>query len=495
MGLLHYQSGLTIPAEFDAIIPYNDDLFRFNMGAKVNANGFITGGKWGIMNRKTRQLVLDPDYDFIGDMNPATGVYAVYKGGQYLYNGYVSMPDKNSKGLWALVNAMKQPLTGSQYHSIRSNWPGGFVLRDAKTKLMGMTDMTGKRLLDCVYDTIYNFHSSDSLALARRNGKYGFLHSSGAEAVPFVYEKIADTDFGKDFVVGFREGNSYIVDRKGKELQDPPRYMEDQFGTKLQAANNSKERGLALVDYENALKGAGYSNGHTAYLLGQKLAQVIDIDFYGVFEYLMKAKNISSYRGATSILTMEQRSAIKSLAQYVVDDFVARDKGQSAPAWPNGVPKAGYGWGKTVSSDRVVVTTPAYTAPPKPALTKAELNEMFLGKWYILSVYGYSMRGRVTRIDNEYSILVYFTQNLANSNQDWAFFSADQLKNERQLKYSYVVCAACNGTGMVSSTFRHTNDYSYTLGQKHIYTATSSSSCRSCCGGLRPVDPNAKCEW
>lgn len=495
-GLLHYQSGLVIPAEFDAIIPYNDDLFYFNMDAKVNANGFMSGGKWGIMNRKTKALVLDPDYDFIGPGNSSSGVYAVYKGGNYLYDGYLSMPDKNSKGRWGLVNTNKQNLTGFTFHSIRIDWNAGFLLRDATTGKMSLCDLRGKKITEPIYDTIQSFSSRDSLALARKQGKYGFLHSSGKESIPFIYDRIEDENFDKDFIIAQREGNAFVVDMNGKEMQDPPKNMEDRFQEKIRAANNSKERGLVLADHENGLKAAGYSNGHTGYLMGKKMVQVADIDFYGIFEYVMKSKSTLSFRGATSILSADQRKAIKSLAQYTVDEFVARDKGQTAPAWPSGVPKPGYGWGKTVSSDRYVApTNPAPAAVQQPRYSKAELKEKYQGKWFLIYVYGNRMLGRVARIDNEYSVLVYFKSIIPGTNQDWLFYSPADLETFKQLKNTYTTCNYCDGSGVVSNTYKHTNDYTYTLGQKHIYTTTTQSYCRQCCNGLIPVEPGAKCEW
>lgn len=507
-GLLHYAAGLVIPAEFDAIIPYNDELFLFNGEATVDANGFMTGGVWGIMDRKKRQLVLDPNYDFIGDLNPQTGVFAVYKGGRYMYNGYVSMPEKGSKGKWALVNGKGMPFTSFSFHSIRSVNYAGFLVQDEVTRLFGIYSRTGQKTSDCIYDTVYQFHWRDSIACARKNGKWGFVRYDGRELIPFVYDQLADTDFEKTFIVATRGGTTYVVDKKGKEMLDPPASIDQQFSNALRAANNSNERGAALIAYDNALKTAGYSEGHCSYLVGQKMLQVVDIDFHGVLEYFMKQKgNVSLFMGALSILKPEHRAAIKAITQYIVDKYTAEQNGTAAPSWPSGVPRPGYGWGKTVSSDRVVASNPApvTTTPVKPAKTRKELEEEFLGKRYLVSVpitdgplYGPRSKNMLAipkRVDNENNILVYFEYNLPGSNQDWTFYTADQLRSMRTPKCQYVTCSYCGGSGMQTSTFKHTNDYSYTLGQKHIYTATTTSYCNKCCGGKVPVKPCVDCEW
>lgn len=502
-GLLHYTSGLVIPAEFDAIIPFNDDLFLFNGGCTVDANGFMTGGVWGIMDRKKRQLVLDPNYDFIGAMDVQNGVYAVYKGGKYLYNGFVSMPDKNSKGKWALVNGKGMPFTSYAFHAINSVNYAGFLVQDAATRLFGIYSRTGQKTTDCIYDTIYQFHWKDSIAAARKKGKWGFIRYDGREIIPFTYEQIADTDFDKTFIIATRGGTTYVVDKQGREMLDPPVSIDQQFSNALRAANNSKERGAALIAYDDALKAAGYSAGHCSYLVGQKMQQVVDIDFHGVFEYFMKQKvPANGFVGALSILKAEHRSAIKAIAQYIIDEYLAREKGLAPPAWPAGVPKAGYGWGKTVSSDRVV---PVTTAPAKPAKTKKELEEEFLGKRYLVDVaitdgplYGPRSKAMLAfpkRVDSENNILVYFQYNLPGSNQNWAFYTADELRQLRTPKCNYVPCSYCGGSGVQTSKYRHTNDYSYTLGQKHIYTTTTTSDCNKCCGGKVVVKPCVECEW
>ena len=48
-------------------------------------------------------------------------------------------------------------------------------------------------------------------------------------------------------------------------------------------------------------------------------------------------------------------------------------------------------------------------------------------------------------------------------------------------------CKACNGNGVVKSSFSHTNDYQYTLGKKITYTSTTISNCMKC-GGSGYID-------
>ena len=79
---------------------------------------------------------------------------------------------------------------------------------------------------------------------------------------------------------------------------------------------------------------------------------------------------------ASEVLTTPQRSAIKLLAQYTVDSYVAREKNSTTPAYPTGVPLPGYGWGKTVSSNKAIIPPTVYTAPVADELTTLKSNAM-----------------------------------------------------------------------------------------------------------------------
>ena len=58
----------------------------------------------------------------------------------------------------------------------------------------------------------------------------------------------------------------------------------------------------------------------------------------------------------------------------------------------------------------------------------------------------------------------------------------------RPARLNVTQCKACNGNGVVKSTFSHTNDYQYTLGKKITYTSTTISNCMKC-GGSGYYDP------
>lgn len=75
----------------------------------------------------------------------------------------------------------------------------------------------------------------------------------------------------------------------------------------------------------------------------------------------------------------------------------------------------------------------------------------------------------------------------------------DNKNGFQEARKKYSQCRECNGKGTVlaTSTFKHTNDYEYTLGKKITYTATTTSSvdCGKCYGaGFCPAD-GSQPEW
>ena len=180
-----------------------------------------------------------------------------------------------------------------------------------------------------------------------------------------------------------------------------PEPHESNYQKALAAAGNSKERGKAINQYVDGLHTTSLTDDEKIYLLGEKFKQLVEIDYFGFFESVMNYKNANNnaviYKKAWEKLTPEQIKCVAVAAQYRVDEFSASQNNTPKPAWPAGLPKPGYGWGKTVSSDKPAtavstVNKPVETYPPatKPSpvdeLTqlKDAMNTL-KGKWVYLS--------------------------------------------------------------------------------------------------------------
>lgn len=212
---------------------------------------------------------------------------------------------------------------------------------------------------------------------------------NGVEVHKAAYEVFNTSHSG----VGFQLNNKKLVDidylkiAQGavSTLTISPEPYESDYQKKLTNANDSKARANAMIDYYVALKPLNYTTAQLETLLGQKFVQMMDIDYHGYMEMLMSKRlspdDIKLCMKASEVLTKEQRSAIKLIAQHTVDEFVATQNNKPQPAYPIGVPKPGYGWGKTVSSNKAInnYTPPVATAPPvKDALADLKAMAQYL---------------------------------------------------------------------------------------------------------------------
>lgn len=78
--------------------------------------------------------------------------------------------------------------------------------------LMALFNYSMRPLTDFVYDWAAQF--SEGRCGVRRNGKYGFVDTSGHESVPCIYDEIGRFSYGRTMV---RQGNHYgIIDTNGR---------------------------------------------------------------------------------------------------------------------------------------------------------------------------------------------------------------------------------------------------------------------------------------
>ena len=68
-----------------------------------------------------------------------------------------------------------------------------------------------RKLLDVFY-----FYDN-KIALARKNGKYGYIHKSGKVVIPFKYEQATHFEESNGFATVRRNGEQYLVDTTGRE--------------------------------------------------------------------------------------------------------------------------------------------------------------------------------------------------------------------------------------------------------------------------------------
>lgn len=221
-----------------------------------------------------------------------------------------------------------------------------------------------------------------------------FFFINGVEVLKANYEKIDVSHTG----IGFHVDGKKVVDIdylkifRGTvpNITLSPEPQESTYQNALAKANNSKERADAIIDYYLALQSLNYSTEQLEKLLGKKFLQMMDIDFHGFYQVLMskriKGDDVKLCMKASEVLTTEQRNAVKLIANYTVEDFQATQNNAPKPSYPTGVPRPGYGWGKTVSSDKIVNSNNGNTNPPtvvSPVKPMDELTVLKEGAKYL----------------------------------------------------------------------------------------------------------------
>lgn len=466
-----------------------------------------------------------------------------------LVNAQTISPQKNANGKWALVDNTGKAITQPIYKKITATSSVGYIVEDAASKQFGLFDYKGSQIISCMYDSIFSYHFSDEITAVLKNKKYGFINTKGQLVLPLEYDKISDTNFYKGFVTVKKGTEQFVIDNSGKKLLPSPEPYETNYNRALAAANNSKDRSKAITDYISSIKPLGYSEGQLTYLIAQKFIAMMDIDYHGFFETMMstaiKYEELKLCLKAAYSLSNEQRGAMKSIASYVSEDFVAWQNKTTPPPYPAGVPRPGFAWGKTSSSDKVFISQQSNISPEqKYNLIKSKLSagqtveaadiswsvsyentlkqqqaaaaakqqqdlngaKSLIGKYITYTV----VKGRwglntapistpgkyalkvIGLKDNQYGndivLKVRYTSTTANTcyAMDGEMYAQELLHGSDGVYYHLfdgtVACSYCNGKGGGSYNFSHTNDYQYTYGAKVTYSGSSWVNCKKCGG-------------
>lgn len=305
-----------------------------------------------------------------------------------------------------------------------------------------------------------------------------------------------------------------MIDNTGQTMKPSPEPYESGFQNAFKLANNSTERAKAIIDYEKGLQSIKFTDGQILYLLAQKFTQAVETDYYCVFQALMKCERSRAmiFSKAGFAMTQQQQAGIKALTQYTIDEFTASQNNRPVPPYPSWIPNPGYGWGKSVSSDKAAyqppVTNTSTSSNSTPARSKVTENEAksLIGKYftYEKTTTDYNrFDPRSTKSESFAMRIVGFSEKSTPENPKYkirytsmysssCYAYSDEIDAENLFfvldgihYYSFDVlatCSNCNGAGRWSGNYSHTNDYQYTLGVKVTYSGTYSTTCKRCGG-------------
>lgn len=523
-GFLNSKGQQLIPFKYEMVKPVSNGHFVVNTGAKPWGSEWLTGGKWGSIDL-LQKTIFPFKYDMIREA--VGGKWLMNTGGKFYFNANGVLPDNKQPGKWGLTGNDGKELVKPTYTSLQLAWENNFIAQDAVSKKYGLLSFDGKLKIPFEYEQLSDF--SKGAALAKKNGKYGFIGTQNQVIIPLQYDDIYEKDlYASNYVLVKKDGRTFSIDASGREAIQSPEPFESNYQKSFAAAAETKNRVAALNTYFHGIRSLSFTDDQIKFLLEGKFRHMFETDFYALYEFYLDqaAKKddqryfTTTYQVLKKLLTKEQFDIFDFYTQYAMGEKGVQVYNQTTGitttlpklTWRADAPRPGYGWGKLVSSDKSKpVTTPSYTqTSPKPAefipLEAQELvghgyykDTAFTDTWG--DYHAVTKICHVQSISGDYANVLYFMSN--NSTVKSGRIRWKEITQYgsayRPLQKWYSTCQVCSGSGIVqaSTTYRHTNDYEYTYGVKQTITSTTykNVSCNKCGGCGLTANDGSGYEW
>ena len=245
-GYKDINGAVVIPAVYDMIMPFNEDIARANLD-----------GKYGFLD-KSGNSVIPFVYDFIWDfhyidLTPACieGLYGYIDRQNHIVLPYiysratpfinntavVSLPEGASSGKTGVIDIRGNYILNPEYTYI--NRIGTELFSVKKNSKFGVYDNTGNVIIPPIYD--YISEPCEEIFIVKEGSKYGVIDISGNIIIPLLYDNLKP----------FSEGAAEVqIDKKwgyiGKDgsILLPCIYKETrQFGDGLAAVKTEEAKG------------------------------------------------------------------------------------------------------------------------------------------------------------------------------------------------------------------------------------------------------------
>lgn len=371
-----------IPIEYDGAYEFSEGLAAVNKGGSLDKYGLsVQGGKWGFID-KTGKLVIPYQYDRIEPFSEGLACVMQNKKAGYIdRTGKIIIPlqfetlssfqygkapvtlngrgyhiDKNGKEASPskLVNFSNAEYIGevgndgttpNGYGKII--WKNGNVYEGQVQN--GKRQGTGKLVWanGDVYEGQFQndkMHGKGKLTL--KDGKvYEGDFENGKFVKPSANKNVSTTDNNNNV--------QPTITRKNKYATLPaPEPAATNFYNALKEAKDSKTRGATVNVYENSVMGMNYSEADKVRLIADAYAAVMEIDFHGVWQALMKTKDLTfTNNKVIKLLPQDQQEGIKTWAKYISGSAAAKNYGKPLPPRPANIPEPGIGWGRSVNNN------------------------------------------------------------------------------------------------------------------------------------------------
>lgn len=252
-GKIDFNGNLIVDYKFDFIGHFEDERALIFIGDSINyidpegnlisdrfyfdGEGFSEGlapvqleddGKWGYLN-KAGEVAIEFSYDYAQEFESKRASvdlgefeFLINQQGQILDTVKFEykkrkFPIIGSANVWKLgkLNSRGDTIMQMKYRSF--GYPQGELMWYFTGEKYGLADTTGTILIEPIYDKLTYF-SDNGLALARRDGKYGFIERDGTVHIEFQYLNARGFKYGLAAVQvdgkwGFiNENNSFEIE-------------------------------------------------------------------------------------------------------------------------------------------------------------------------------------------------------------------------------------------------------------------------------------------
>lgn len=486
---------------------------------------------WGLINVKG-QVVAAAIYPQIGK-SPAFPVPVATRVG-----GSPGKPEMR----WGLMGADGKFLQPPRYRQLfHSDF--AFCFQE-ENGLWGAADSQGKLNFSAEYEELRPFHTSKyrsdigdhqpSLAIVRKNGLYGVLRDPNTLVLPCQYSEIRSPVIDQESFEVVLAGKVQRIAPDGKAVEDPPAGATQTFQERLEASKNSDERIEAFSDYIRFMSESSWSPRGKFRACRLAAEKMKDLDFFACWAGWKQ--NLTTQGPLCYQYWLNLSPAEDKAFGEMTDHFIANCQNSTTQFgelnYPLYLPQPGMGWGKKKNSDGasskpVLVSRqakrPEPAASPASKIPKndycdltqqqlAELNRdlgMLTGRGFEFTTSSGRSRGVVTgyewRVAHVWmiegkSVPGYpAPQVCLSTDEGRPYFLPPELfiqalKSGQMVRAAnayaecssatYIgipsVCGGCGGTGTVTTSGSHTNDYTYTMGQTHTYYWSTKSGCSAC---------------
>lgn len=225
---------------------------------------FSENNKTGVIDRNGN-VVIDAEYDYVQIPNPEKAIFVC----MYDYNS--STQSYNTK----ILNEKKEELY-TQYKNISaipSNNTSNqttyqtSILKYKENDKYGIITISGKKVVNAIYDSIDTLDYKDEILKVSQNGKYGLIKLNGEKVVKLEYNEItADGYYDENtkyenagYIVDIKTDDGYrygYLDKNGKEI------LNCKYSSIKRITEIKNDTSAYLITYENGQAGLN-KNGQT----------------------------------------------------------------------------------------------------------------------------------------------------------------------------------------------------------------------------------------